>query len=1538
MINITLGIIGNYCCFKNIVYEGSYASNFSLVYDPSTVTMGGNDGWTYFPDMAVIAAVNHINESPHILPGIHVNIKRFTDCGHYDPTANLDYAGNSGGYASAVTAHDIIDVHKDVVAIVGNQYSSAAKGLNEILSINGSENEKIPVCMASTGSPRFSDRNKYQLIFRTITNHYPRSTILLLKKWNVKRAAAIYQKDDDYGTLAWKAFHKQCEANDIQLVANIGVQTNFDDAAAGWAHQSLVQTDARYITVFGQIQFIDDVLAAVTKLGTFGKKYVWIAANFADTNPRAYTYMNGLIIGETDFMQNNQDLLDNITALAQYNFGPDFPSYAHDYAVAGFFDCTMLLAMGLSQLASQSPEKLATRGFEDEMNFTLFQNLEYSGLTAPGLMTLDAFGDRQSRIAFQSFTGDYLNRTTFALSSDDYSSIVEYNYSAPAFYGGGTVPPPDGSATITTVYYSMKSLEGRVILSLGIIGTFAAIVCLLFLGRYKREKSVMSASPIDMILFCMSSVLIYISMFFNIGIPTSTTCKAHISTLTIGITMLLPPLIIKNAMLAWLFRQTHRLQKKSIDIMWNRVRLLVYGPVSAAACAFLVWACNASIRPLQLLHNDSAYFQCHVGRDNGQVPTIVLAFNVLIVLVLFVTALFTCRIENTDLNETSKIGFVVVSVIGGYCLVQILSQAPDSMTDFKVAIIVWVVNTFILFTVMGVPIMNWYQSRTRLPLKHTERSGRSSIASVQTHNAHREVTRHVVSKYNYIQLNKPPKMINITLGIISNYCTFKNLVFNGSYATNFSQIFDPAVVDMDGNSGWAYYADLAVIAAVDQVNRNQTILPGVHVNLKRFSDCGSQFDPLADLEYYGNSAGYASAVSADDIVNVHTDVIGVIGNQYSTTARGVNEILSFNKIPVCMASTGSPRYIDKNNYPYVFRTRPNFHVPSMLVLLKQWNVKRVAIIYQDDNEFGISAWHEMKKSFQKEKISVITSVGVEGDFDNAAIEYARLSLKQSDARYMIVSGHNLFISSLLRALAPKGLYGPKYVWMSYNAARTRNVPLEYQEGFVFSDADPLDAYEDLWNTTNEMAHYQFESTEDVKGMAYYNDTAEIFNGGSSIPPSDGSIDVALHVYDWSSVEGIVLATTAAFGVLESLVCVGFLVRYRRNKLVMATSPVDTTVLCLGCLILFATGFGYIGTPTAQRCRNRVLMQVSGASLILGAMLVKNGMVVWLFRQDRRREKAVIDSAWRLVRLLSSIVPIIAVSLACVWGAREKLEPVRFAQGGVLYDRCRVPTNSDAVLLDAATGLLLVMWLILVGTAYFTAKIQIQEFNETSQIILIAFAFLVPVCLVQMISQSPDALTDFKVYIVVFIFATVILVTMVGSRALDVFRSQLSSPTDVKKESGRLRRSSKATVEVARPSVRQSAARPPKTVSSYGFAKLNKTTERCTFCVRKSYNGWLSKWALAMPSVHMLGDRKVWLTLSSPLKEDCFPITDTFGFVQERSTLELDLRPFGLNSSLVIEFGSAAEAAAFEEELGVAVREMQRSKPGTSSFLQNVSSD
>ncbi|KAJ3229115.1 hypothetical protein HDU81_005644 [Chytriomyces hyalinus] len=213
--------------------------------------------------------------------------------------------------------------------------------------------------------------------------------------------------------------------------------------------------------------------------------------------------------------------------------------------------------------------------------------------------------------------------------------------------------------------------------------------------------------------------------------------------------------------------------------------------------------------------------------------------------------------------------------------------------------------------------------------------------------------------------------MSISLGSINNYCTLKYMNFNGSLATNFTSKLDASVINIDGNSGWAYLADLAIMAAIDDINSDPSILPGVNITLKRFSDCGSYY-PEADLDYSGVSGGYASAVTATDIIENHKDVVGVIGNEFSNTARcvgitsqisrcltsknrGIAQILSSEKIPYCSGSTGSPRYADKNEYPYFWRTLPNSSGRYIAFLLQYWNIKRVSIIYQNDNELGIAS-------------------------------------------------------------------------------------------------------------------------------------------------------------------------------------------------------------------------------------------------------------------------------------------------------------------------------------------------------------------------------------------------------------------------------------------------------------------------------------------------------------------------------------------------------------------------------------------------------
>ncbi|KAJ3026412.1 UNVERIFIED_CONTAM: hypothetical protein HDU68_005710 [Siphonaria sp. JEL0065] len=123
-VNITLGIISNYCAIQNVVYSGSLALNYNATMT-KTISAYGLSGYVFFNDIAYIAAINAINNRSDVLQGINVNVKRFSDCGHWYPTAE-QFSGNSGGWASSVVVQDIAEKNVDVIGVVADQYSTTA--------------------------------------------------------------------------------------------------------------------------------------------------------------------------------------------------------------------------------------------------------------------------------------------------------------------------------------------------------------------------------------------------------------------------------------------------------------------------------------------------------------------------------------------------------------------------------------------------------------------------------------------------------------------------------------------------------------------------------------------------------------------------------------------------------------------------------------------------------------------------------------------------------------------------------------------------------------------------------------------------------------------------------------------------------------------------------------------------------------------------------------------------------------------------------------------------------------------------------------------------------------------------------------------------------------------------------------------------------------------------------------------------------------------------------------------------------------------
>ncbi|KAI9351386.1 periplasmic binding protein-like I [Obelidium mucronatum] len=247
---------------------------------------------------------------------------------------------------------------------------------------------------------------------------------------------------------------------------------------------------------------------------------------------------------------------------------------------------------------------------------------------------------------------------------------------------------------------------------------------------------------------------------------------------------------------------------------------------------------------------------------------------------------------------------------------------------------------------------------------------------------------------------------NITFGIIGNYCYFPDVVVEGSQVSNYS-ISAAATEALDPYSYYVYFSDLAAVVSIDLANRLE-VIPNTFINYKRFSDCGGYW-PTVQNDFGGATGGFASSIMMEDIYDKNPDIVGVIGLEYSSTARGPAEILSLKQIPYCSGCSQSPRLSNKNLFPYFWRPLPGLGMGDHIFqLFASWNVKRVAVIYQKDDDMGTQFGLDIIASLRRRGILVVATIALRSSITDNVLAYTRTALTRVDARYIILSGQANF--------------------------------------------------------------------------------------------------------------------------------------------------------------------------------------------------------------------------------------------------------------------------------------------------------------------------------------------------------------------------------------------------------------------------------------------------------------------------------------------------------------------------------------------------
>ncbi|KAI8622076.1 periplasmic binding protein-like I [Chytriomyces sp. MP71] len=222
----------------------------------------------------------------------------------------------------------------------------------------------------------------------------------------------------------------------------------------------------------------------------------------------------------------------------------------------------------------------------------------------------------------------------------------------------------------------------------------------------------------------------------------------------------------------------------------------------------------------------------------------------------------------------------------------------------------------------------------------------------------------------------------------------------------------------------------------------------------------------------------------------NTDVLGVISNEWSITANGPAEVLSYAQIPFCACESTSPRFANKNNYPYFWRTVPSVGIGEHIYqLLQYWNVHRVAILVQKDDDLSYFNGLDITSSMHKHSIRILTVFNLYTAFNNDLVGDAKIALDLVDAKYVIICGQSLFVSQTIYHLGKKGFVGPDKVWISYTTPQLYGDPISmfgsdyylFIQGIIFLVPLPPDTnnpvFVDTYEKVQELSSTQMSTSD-----------------------------------------------------------------------------------------------------------------------------------------------------------------------------------------------------------------------------------------------------------------------------------------------------------------------------------------------------------------------------------------------------------------------------------------------------------------------------
>ncbi|GJR72870.1 glutamate receptor 3.4-like protein [Tanacetum coccineum] len=227
----------------------------------------------------------------------------------------------------------------------------------------------------------------------------------------------------------------------------------------------------------------------------------------------------------------------------------------------------------------------------------------------------------------------------------------------------------------------------------------------------------------------------------------------------------------------------------------------------------------------------------------------------------------------------------------------------------------------------------------------------------------------------------------------------------------------PSVVNIGGlltvNSVIGRSVKPAIIAAVDDVNSDKTVLGDTHLNL---------------ILHDTNCSGFLGTIEALELME--KKVVAAIGPQSSTIAHVISHVVTELHVPLLSFGATDPT-LSALQYPYFIRTTQNdyYQMSAIADVIEYFDWKEVIAIFVDD-DYGRNGVSSLGDSLAKNRAKISYKAALTPGASQSDVSQVLTDVNLMESRVYVVhvnpdSGLNIF--SIAKKL---GMMTSDYVWIT----------------------------------------------------------------------------------------------------------------------------------------------------------------------------------------------------------------------------------------------------------------------------------------------------------------------------------------------------------------------------------------------------------------------------------------------------------------------------------------------------------------------------